>query len=325
MNWFRLYSEARTDAKLRSLTDAQFRVWFNLLCYASDQEEQGVITEQDRELLALEVSGCDEELLESTLSRLSRLKIVTVTSEEISFVNWAKRQKPAFPSESPTATAERKRRQREKERQSRQNEIETTPEQRNGADLSRPVTSSHEYGHECHARAQRAEQSRAEETRQEQSRAEQTREVVTVRDTEPLPACLPSVASDGSALPPLDAYAARLPELARGLLAPVELDDLRSSHPPSDAHCFTDAEIAKGLLIALKKPPNQRTNLKGLLYAKILPEVRNGREPPALPKPKPKAPTEDKQQQAANADFYAHGAAAYKAKGASFELPELPP
>ena len=34
--WFRMYSEARVDAKLRSLSADEFRVWFNLLCLASE-------------------------------------------------------------------------------------------------------------------------------------------------------------------------------------------------------------------------------------------------------------------------------------------------
>jgi len=31
MKWFKLHTEARNDAKLRSMSDSQHRVWFNLL------------------------------------------------------------------------------------------------------------------------------------------------------------------------------------------------------------------------------------------------------------------------------------------------------
>lgn len=106
MNWFRLYAEARNDAKLRSLTDAQHRVWFNLLCYASEQTERGVIAEYDAELLALEVAGGDTDLLTGTLDRLARLRIVTVAPDTISFIHWLERQYDK-PSDRPAAVRER--------------------------------------------------------------------------------------------------------------------------------------------------------------------------------------------------------------------------
>ena len=42
MRWFRLWTEARTDAKLGLLTNAEHRVWFHLLCYAA--EHPNVVT-----------------------------------------------------------------------------------------------------------------------------------------------------------------------------------------------------------------------------------------------------------------------------------------
>lgn len=106
MNWFRLYAEARNDAKLRSLTDAQHRVWFNLLCFASEQDERGVIAEYDPDLLALEVAGGDLDLLTGTLDRLARLRIVTLTAETVSFIHWLERQYDK-PSDRPAAVKER--------------------------------------------------------------------------------------------------------------------------------------------------------------------------------------------------------------------------
>ena len=85
MKWFRLYSEARNDAKLRSLTDAQHRVWFNLLCYASEMEERGCISAIDRELLAVECAGADTDLLNETIEKLTRLRIITAEMDYIRF------------------------------------------------------------------------------------------------------------------------------------------------------------------------------------------------------------------------------------------------
>ena len=106
MKWFRLYSEARNDAKLRSLTDAQHRVWFNLLCYASEMEERGCINAIDRELLAVECAGADTDLLNETLEKLARLRIVTAEAENVCFVNFMKRQYDK-PSAAPERVAER--------------------------------------------------------------------------------------------------------------------------------------------------------------------------------------------------------------------------
>jgi hypothetical protein len=81
--WLKLWHEARSDLKLRSLTDAQFRVWFSLLCFASEQPERGTILADDLGLLALEVSGGDIPLLDETLSRLVSLRIVTLVTQNV--------------------------------------------------------------------------------------------------------------------------------------------------------------------------------------------------------------------------------------------------
>lgn len=106
MNWFRLYAEARTDKKLESLSDAEFRTWFNLLCYASEQPERGVIGDWEPDLLALEVAGGQTALLTETLAHLTRLRIVTVTDEAISFLHWLDRQYDK-PSDQPPRVRER--------------------------------------------------------------------------------------------------------------------------------------------------------------------------------------------------------------------------
>lgn len=83
MHWFRMHHEARNDAKLRTLTDAQFRVWFNLLCFASEQPDRGTIESTDDNLLALEVSGGDVDLMNQTIARLQTLRILTESDETV--------------------------------------------------------------------------------------------------------------------------------------------------------------------------------------------------------------------------------------------------
>ena len=108
MNWFRLYSEARNDAKLRTLTDTEHRVWFNLLCYAAEQKpKRGVILDYDIDVLAIEVASGDAELLIEVLKKLSRLRIVRATqASEIAFLRFEDRQYDK-PSDRPSAVTGR--------------------------------------------------------------------------------------------------------------------------------------------------------------------------------------------------------------------------
>lgn len=103
MDWLKLYHEARTDPKLLTLTPEQHLVWFNLLCFASEQKIRGTIESDNFRILALEVSRGDLDLLEETLVTLEALSIVTrvtarhqtspsVTGVKITFKNFAERQ-----------------------------------------------------------------------------------------------------------------------------------------------------------------------------------------------------------------------------------------
>lgn len=114
MEWFRLYTEARNDAKLRSLNDAQFRVWFNLLCLAADQPERGVIEGRKFSLVAVECAGGEADLLAQTLGLLSDLEILhcdwpeteETSCPRITFIHFKKRQYTK-PSDHPERVAER--------------------------------------------------------------------------------------------------------------------------------------------------------------------------------------------------------------------------
>lgn len=124
--WFRMYFEARKDAKLRTLDDAEFRVWFNLLCMAAENtEERGTVDCANPFLLAIEVAGGDEELLQRTCHALSRLEIIEQRDDVYRFVRWDVRQYDK-PSDTPERTRERKQRSRVKAQQSSQ-ETEQAP------------------------------------------------------------------------------------------------------------------------------------------------------------------------------------------------------
>lgn len=72
--WFKLYTESRTDRKLAGLTRAEKGVWIDLLCYAAEQSERGCFDASDRYSLAMEVADGDENLLNSTLEKLLKVR-----------------------------------------------------------------------------------------------------------------------------------------------------------------------------------------------------------------------------------------------------------
>jgi len=121
LKWLRLYSEARNDAKLRYLQDDEFRVWFNLLCLSSEQEERGIIN-LCKQLLAVEVANGDVDLLDRTLGKLNMLKIATISDDTIEFINFKKRQYDN-PSDQPEEVRKRvqKHRDEQKKRQCNDN------------------------------------------------------------------------------------------------------------------------------------------------------------------------------------------------------------
>lgn len=106
MRWFRMHTEARTDRKLDTLTDKQFRIWFNLLCMAAEGDDRGTINYDDEQILSLEVAQGDPEELRYTLSRLVTLRIVTLSENAITFNSFQKRQY-SKPSDMPEQTRER--------------------------------------------------------------------------------------------------------------------------------------------------------------------------------------------------------------------------
>jgi hypothetical protein len=355
--WFKIHHDARADIKLRKLTDAQFRVWFNLLCYASEQEERGVIR-AGREIIALEVADENLELLEETLSRLSRLNIVTVTNDTISFIHWEDRQKPAYPSDEPEATRLRKQKQREQERARRDDEIETSTEALNGHDTSRVVTSSHECCHD--QREDKAEAEKAFSTKKQSREGEGEGKPAAAHVPEEPPAlpafgvntffdsALPADVQEqrksagdagapaGDAPTPPKIPPETLRELMRGLLTESDLADLLKSSPKPGEPRWTAGEVMSALrklkarIADGKKRPDK---VKAYLFAALLPEVRAEglAPPPPPPKPPPRIapavpePEQLTQEQIANRDKIQAQIARIAQKASLRDVPTPPP
>lgn len=131
--WFRLYSEAASDPKLGFLSDSQFRIWFKLLCVASEQEDRGII-ELDNFILSLKVSGGSEDDLSEVLKLLEKLKIIEKKENKIIFINFEARQYDN-PSDNPEEVKKRVQKSRNNKKENRNdnetscNDNETTTKQ----------------------------------------------------------------------------------------------------------------------------------------------------------------------------------------------------
>jgi hypothetical protein len=114
--WFRMWNEARNDAKLRCLDDAEHRCWFRLLCYASEQDDRGSVPVEGY-VLAIEVADGDAALLERTLAKLLQLEVLAYGPDGVlRFQAFDKRQYDK-PSDHPDRVRERVRRSRERRRE----------------------------------------------------------------------------------------------------------------------------------------------------------------------------------------------------------------
>lgn len=127
MNWLRLWHDARTDRKLDALSDAEHRVWVNLLIYASEQPTRGAIVGRDEAMVAVEVARGDLNLLHATLAHLELLEIVAWDEDAIRFLHWDKRQ----PSSDDAAARQRN------SRSARDEHENVTPAKREAAPTSR--------------------------------------------------------------------------------------------------------------------------------------------------------------------------------------------
>lgn len=108
MPWWRAYNKSRTDQRLHLLTDAQHRVWYNLMCYASEQRGHRGLIDKSRAVLAAEVARGNAKLLNSTLEKLALLEIVRLHEDgAVEFIDFQKEQERGKPSNSPERTKAR--------------------------------------------------------------------------------------------------------------------------------------------------------------------------------------------------------------------------
>mgnify|MGYP003327629546 FL=1 len=274
MDWFRMYSEARNDKKLAFLSDSEFRVWFNLLCYCSEQSERGSIDFSDPELLAIEVCNGEIELLTITINKLKRLRMLVEESETISFVNWAERQYDK-PSDAPASVRERV----QKHRDSQKPAILNTDNA-----VKRDVTP-------CNA-VKRDVTHRGEEIREEKNRGEgegvATCAGVHENSAEPvdLPAPPPLLESDW-ATPAIQKQAER-PAIPSPMDTPAYWKELEKEG-------YSPEEIVAGLAKMRNernKDPDTMTSPAILGYLRrLMPDIR-GQTQTANAIPKPKTPEE---------------------------------
>ena len=145
MPWFKMFSEARNDPKLRALSRDQHYVWFNILCFANEQPERGIIRLIDEEVLACAVADGDLDLFRSSLERLVKLQLVDRTEDGITPHGWAERQEKV-----DATAADRSKRYRERHKTSigrRKNASRVTERDatRDERVTSRPVTETSRY------------------------------------------------------------------------------------------------------------------------------------------------------------------------------------
>lgn len=118
MPWLKLYTEIRTDPKMQALSDAEFRVWINLLCLAAESKVRGVICIDQGipypdEALA-RAMYTDPDTLKGALAKFIKLRMVEIDDDGIIYlINFDARQYDK-PSDRPEAVAERVRRHRAK-------------------------------------------------------------------------------------------------------------------------------------------------------------------------------------------------------------------
>lgn len=117
-HWFKFWTSAREDAKLRSLTDTEFRYWVLLLCVAA--EDCGSVDLSDPEWVCVDAGLMDEnnepavDALMAIVDKLERRRLVIRDGDTITFAGWERRQMK--PSDRPDAIRERVAKHRESKR-----------------------------------------------------------------------------------------------------------------------------------------------------------------------------------------------------------------
>ena len=253
MKWLRLYSEVRTDKKLATLTLAERGVWTNLLCYAADQEERGTFDASDRFLLALECSEGDEDILDSTLTKLLKVKhIIPLPDGRMSFRTFKERQYDK-PSDAPERVAERVAQYRQRQAEQRNTSREhVTP--RNA-----PVTPRNTLYAEGEAEAEAERDSTPKSESEPKAAAEgDASPAFETRDT----------ATHGASAPASDAcddasfihLCAEVAQAAHLTAAPEKIAHLLKQHPTlAHARLIFEAEMAAEWIADPSRNKKKRT------------------------------------------------------------------
>lgn len=191
--YFFMFTEARNDAKLRCLSDAQHRTWFNLLCYAAEQPTRGRIDNLPKYIVVVETAGGDEARFDETIDALVRLDIVTfetaedvtrdkgVTCVTVEFRAFQERNHRK-PSDSPEATKQRKAAER-----ARRKGVDIKQD----ASMSRDVTPRHAPVTPCHAIEERRLEENLKEREKDAGAKPEPKTTPTLAADDPVPVIEP--------------------------------------------------------------------------------------------------------------------------------------
>lgn len=110
MPWFRWHSDARTRTRLAALSSKDpFWCYHNLLCYAAEQPRRWYVDTSKPHVLAVDVSGGDEALLQRTLDLALDYGLLERVDEQTVLCAEGQRDQYDYASDMPDATRERKR------------------------------------------------------------------------------------------------------------------------------------------------------------------------------------------------------------------------
>jgi DnaD/phage-associated family protein len=129
MPWLKLYTEIRTDPKMQSLSDLEFRTWINILCLSAESKVRGIICIEEG--LAYPIEGLARTLFISTdeltscLNKFQKLRMIDLDEDGIIEVIHFDDRQYEKPSDKPEEVAKRAKKHRLKNRNAK-----VTPKQR---------------------------------------------------------------------------------------------------------------------------------------------------------------------------------------------------
>lgn len=110
--WLKLWTEVRTDQKLRRIDPAWRWAWIGLLCLARENSEDGQLSVLDDPMTDFEIAdsvGVSMEVWQQAKAYFVRMDMLTLDGDTLVIVNFSKRQAP-----DDATNAERQRRYKER-------------------------------------------------------------------------------------------------------------------------------------------------------------------------------------------------------------------